>query len=190
MSIKKKQATSTGVRYSDVQKKEIVEFVLSHNQSNGRGGQSAASKKYLVSPLTIAGWLQAADPKTPSAKKAAKAASKTTKVAAKTAPSEKSVRGVRYSDEYKQEVVDFASAYNEANGRGGQNQAAKNFKLSVITVAAWLKAAGVKKPSSKKITTKTTSVKQASKNISKQSPAPSGDLAAFKAALIKLIESF
>ncbi len=190
MSIKKKQATSTGVRYSDVQKKEIVEFVLGYNKSNGRGGQSAAAKKYLVSPLTIAGWLQASELKAPVEKKAAKAASKTTKVAAKAAPSEKGVRDVRYPDEYKQEVVDFASAYNEENGRGGQNQAAKKFKLSVITVAAWLKAAGVKKLSNKKITSKVAPVKQAAKKVSKQVSPPSGDLAAFKAALIKLIESF
>lgn len=190
MSIKKNQATSTGVRYSDVQKKEIVEFVLSYNKSNGRGGQSAAAKKFLVSPLTIAGWLQAAGSKTPVVKKAAQAANKTTKVTAKTASSGKGTRGVRYSDELKQEVVNFARTYNEAHGRGGQNQAAKKFKLSVITVAAWLKAAGVKKPSNKKITNKIASVTQASKKGPKQGSSPSGDLAAFKVALIKLIESY
>ena len=52
---------------------------------------------------------------------------------------------MRYSAEQKQEVVNFVSSYNAANGRGGQSQAAKKYNLSVLTVSAWLKAAGTKK---------------------------------------------
>lgn len=47
-----------GKRYSDEEKQEVVDFVLSHNASNGRGGQTAAAEKYGVSQLTISSWLK------------------------------------------------------------------------------------------------------------------------------------
>jgi hypothetical protein len=91
----------------------------------------------------------------------------------------------------KKEVVDFVTSHNAVHGRGGQNQAAKKFKLSVLTVAAWLKAAGAKKPSRKKITAKVNKVKKAAKKATKKVAAKaSGDLAAFKAALVKVINQF
>jgi hypothetical protein len=52
--------------------------------------------------------------------------------------------GVRYTDAQKKEVISFVVNYNKDNGRGGQNEAAKKFNLSVQTVSAWLKAAGKK----------------------------------------------
>lgn len=51
--------------------------------------------------------------------------------------------GVRYTPEQKKEVVDFVKQYNEANGRGGQSAAVSKFKVTPITIGAWLKAAGV-----------------------------------------------
>lgn len=179
MSTKKRKAPATGVRYSDAQKTEIVNFIKQYNSTNGRGGQSAAAKKFKVTPLTISAWLKAAGVKAPGKKivKAAKPA-KAKKGAGK--------KGMRYSPEKKQEVLDFVAAYNAKNGRGGQNQAAKKFKLSVLTVSAWLKASGAKKPASKKIVTK---VSKATKKAEKAAKG-SGDLAAFKAALLKLIQQF
>ena len=194
MSTKKKKATATGVRYSDAQKKEIVNFVTQYNKENGRGGQSAAASKYKVTPLTISGWLKAAGAKAPGKKKiqtpanAAPKASKAASKAPKAAKGKKGKIGIRYTPEEKKEVVEFVTSYHEVNGRGGQNQAAKKFKLSVLTVASWLKAAGAKKPGSKKITTKVPKVakKAAKKTVVKAS----GDLAAFKAALVKVINQF
>lgn len=191
MSTKKKKAPATGVRYTDAQKKEIVNFVTQYNKANGRGGQSAAANKYKVTPLTISGWLKAAGVKAPAGKKIKKAAKKAAK-------SGKGGKGIRYPDDFKKQVVDFVTTYNETNGRGGQNQAAKKFKLSVLTVAAWLKAAGVKKPSRKKITAKASKVKKAAKKVARKvakkvarkAAKSSGDLAAFKAELLKLIKSF
>jgi transposase-like protein len=184
MSIKKNKSTkgvSTGIRYSDAQKKEIVDFVGQYNAQNGRGGQNAASIKYKVTPLTISGWLKSFGVKTPKAKKAgAVAANKPAKKAAK-----KGDRGVRYSPEEKKSVIDFVEAYNAKNGRGGQNQAAKKYKVSVLTVSAWLKAAGSKKPATKKTNA---SVTKAAKAV--KASKGSGDLAAFKAALIKVINQF
>lgn len=56
-----------------------------------------------------------------------------------------SVKGKRYTPAEKQEVVDYVNQVNAQNGRGGQSSAAKKFGVSVLTVSAWLKAAGVAK---------------------------------------------
>ena len=121
MSTKNKKsgkAPSTGIRYTDAQKKEIVDFVAKYNATNGRGGQSAASAKYKVTPLTISGWLKSAGVKAPKAKKAAKESRKESQPRA-ARPKRASVTRT----EFKNEVVDFVEAYNAKNGRGGQNQA-------------------------------------------------------------------
>jgi hypothetical protein len=188
MSTKNKKsgkAPSTGIRYTDTQKKEIVAFVAKYNADNGRGGQSAASAKYKVTPLTISGWLKSAGVKAPKAKTVAKkAAKKSAKKAVKATTGGKAKKGIRYSPDFKQKVVDFVESYNTKHGRGGQNQASKKFKLSVLTVSAWLKASGAKKPSRTKITAKATkAAKKAAKAVGK-------DLAAFKAALLGLIKQF
>lgn len=142
MSTKSKKS-ATGVRYSDAQKKEVVDFVIGYNSTHGRGGQSAASKKFKVTPLTISAWINASGQK---AKNAAKPGKKTQAPkqakASKTAGTSK--KGVRYSPEQKQEVINFVNDYNAANGRGGQSHAAGKFGLSVLTVSTWLKAAGAK----------------------------------------------
>lgn len=163
MSTKIKKAPPTGIRYSAAKKKEVVDFVKKYNSANGRGGQSAASRKFKVTPLTISTWLSSAGVKTPK-KKAAKVL-KTTKPRKGA-----SKKGVRYSTEKKQEVVAFVAAYNAKNGRGGQNQAAKKFKLSVLTVSAWLKAAGAKKPAKKVVSKKVAKkvVKKAAKKTAKR----------------------
>ncbi len=165
MSSTTKPASSKGVRYTDAQKKEVIDFALAHNASQGRGGQSKAAEKFNISPLTIAAWLKSSGskaaksakaPKSEKAKpvKAAQApkAAKAPKVAkAKKAASSK---GVRYTDEQKQEVVSFVVSHNAEHGRGGPSKASKKFKLSPLTVAAWVKSAGVKL-SNKKIGGKT-----------------------------------
>lgn len=58
-------------------------------------------------------------------------------------------KGKRYTDAEKKEVVDFITEYNSANGRGGQTAAATKFGISQITLASWLKKAGVSAPSKK-----------------------------------------
>jgi transposase-like protein len=57
--------------------------------------------------------------------------------------------GVRYTPEQKKEIVDFVQQYNEANGRGGQSAAVSKFKVTPISIGAWLKAAGVSKKKGK-----------------------------------------
>lgn len=161
MSTKNKKVAPTGIRYTDAQKQEIVDFVAKYNADNGRGGQSAASKKYKVTQLTIAGWIKSlggkssAKAKPAAAKPAAASAAASAPAPAKLARDEKVVRlakpapgksskGIRYTPAQKQEVIDFVTSYNAANGRGGQSHAAKRFGLSVLTVSSWLKSSGAK----------------------------------------------
>ncbi len=191
MSTKKKTArkkASTGVRYSDDLKKQVVEFVETYNSKNGRGGQSAAAKKFKVTPLTIATWLKAAGAKKPgrkTVKKAAKKAAAKTKKAAGRATK----KGVRYSDEFKKQVVDFVNSYNESKGRGGQNQAAKKFKVSVLTVSSWLKSAGVKGPGRKSLAKKATKVARKAKKAAKKAKRGAlNELESLKAAIRKLLD--
>jgi len=153
MSTTTKKASAKGIRYTDAQKKEVVDFATSYNASNGRGGQSKAAEKFGVSQLTVAGWLKAGgvpaskSAKAPKAKKAAKAAKapkakKAAKAPKATKAAGKSKLGSRYTDEQKKAVTDFVVSYNAANGRGGASTAAKKFSVSPLTVVAWLKAAG------------------------------------------------
>ena len=96
--------------------------------------------------------------------------------------------GVRYSPEQKQEVVKFVQDFNAANGRGGQSRAADKFKLSVLTVSAWLKAAGVKggkAPKAAKVSKK--AAKGAVVKAAKSAAAPTG-LAAKVASLVNISE--
>ena len=53
--------------------------------------------------------------------------------------SKKSNKGKRYTDEEKQEIVDFVNEYNAAKGRGGAANASKKFGVSQLTIGAWLK---------------------------------------------------
>lgn len=196
MSTKKKAASkkaSTGVRYSDDLKKQIVDFVETYNSQNGRGGQSAATKKFKVTPLTIATWLKAAGVKKPARKATQAVAKKAAKKAGKKAADGATKKGVRYPDEFKKEVVDFVNSYNETNGRGGQNQAAKKFNLSVLTVSSWLKAAGVNSPGRKSLAKKATKVAgvatKAAKKVARNAKGEAlSELEALKAAIRKLID--
>ena len=53
------------------------------------------------------------------------------------------VRGKRYTSDEKNEVVTFVTDYNATNGRGGQSSAAVKFGISQLTIASWLKNAGM-----------------------------------------------
>ena len=49
-----KVGKGTGTRYSEERKKEIVDYM----KSKGRGGLTAASKKYKVSMLSLSRWMK------------------------------------------------------------------------------------------------------------------------------------
>lgn len=50
---------SKGKRYTADEKQAVVDFVNNHNAENGRGGVTAAVKKFGASALTIASWVKA-----------------------------------------------------------------------------------------------------------------------------------
>jgi hypothetical protein len=58
-------------RYDQKTKDEVVNFIQSFNEKNGRGGQSAAAKKWKLNPITVKAWLEKAGVASPgkSAKK-------------------------------------------------------------------------------------------------------------------------
>ena len=67
-------------RYSDAEKKKILDYVETYNQKNGRGGQAAAVKKFGINVNSIRNWSGAASkPK----KKKAPAKKQTRQVAAR-----------------------------------------------------------------------------------------------------------
>ena len=146
MSTTKKKAVQ-GIRYTDAQKKEVVDFVTSYNKANGRGGQSKAATKFKMSQITVASWLKAAGAaKAPKATKVAQSVKATKAPSAKKAAS-KTKAGTRYTPEQKAEILAFVAAHNAANGRGGQSQAASKFDISPLTIMAWLKTSGAPKAS-------------------------------------------
>ena len=81
MSITTKKKAVQTIRYTDAQKKEVVDFVVNHNAANKSGGQSTAVIKFKISPITIASWLKAAGVSAPKVKAKAKKASKAKKAA-------------------------------------------------------------------------------------------------------------
>jgi hypothetical protein len=53
-----KAKSSKGVRYSEDQKKAVIDFVNQVNAERGRGGVTAAVKKFGVTALTISNWIK------------------------------------------------------------------------------------------------------------------------------------
>ena len=58
MAGSKKKNIVRGKRYTPEEKSEVVSFVATFNEENGRGGQSAAAAKFNISQLTISNWLK------------------------------------------------------------------------------------------------------------------------------------
>ncbi|MEK7952249.1 hypothetical protein [Luteolibacter soli] len=58
MNKKSKSAAKSmrGRRYTLQEKAEVLDFVDRYNAENGRGGQTAATKKFQLSPLSISSW--------------------------------------------------------------------------------------------------------------------------------------
>lgn len=72
MASRKKVKNPKGRRYSEEEKADIIAHVEKVNASKGRGGQTAAAKKFGISMLTISTWMK----KSPAASKRGAATSK------------------------------------------------------------------------------------------------------------------
>jgi transposase-like protein len=81
MAKKKSTSKKKGIRYTDQEKAEIVQFVRDHDRKKGRGGQSAAVKKFGVSAMSISNWSKKAGKVAPKKKAVAKAVVKKTAAA-------------------------------------------------------------------------------------------------------------
>jgi len=55
----RKRNAAKGKRYSASEKRAVLDYVESVNLERGRGGITAASKQFGVSPLTISNWMHA-----------------------------------------------------------------------------------------------------------------------------------
>lgn len=49
-----------GKRYAAQERANIINFINQHDSINGRGGKSAAAKKFGVTPLTLGNWMRSA----------------------------------------------------------------------------------------------------------------------------------
>ena len=49
---------SKGKRYTDKEKAQVLAFVEKTNAEKGRGGITAASTKFGITPLTISNWMR------------------------------------------------------------------------------------------------------------------------------------
>ncbi len=47
-------------RYTQKKKDAVVAFIQQHNEEKGRGGQTAAVKKFGINPITIRSWMDKA----------------------------------------------------------------------------------------------------------------------------------
>ena len=52
-------------RYYQKTKDEVVAYIQQYNKDKGRGGQSAAVKKWKLNPITVKSWLEKAGVETP-----------------------------------------------------------------------------------------------------------------------------
>jgi transposase-like protein len=76
------KAKKTRKRYTADEKNEIIAFIEKHDAENGRGGKSAAAKKFGISQISVGSWMKGKNAPAPSGKKRGrKAGSKNVKVA-------------------------------------------------------------------------------------------------------------
>lgn len=64
---------------------------------------------------------------------------------------------VRYSEELRNEVLQFIKEYNAANKRGGQKAAAEKYNITQITLSNWMKKdrlSSKRKPTGKRSSSK------------------------------------
>jgi uncharacterized protein YjcR len=99
-------------RYDQKTKDEVVAFVLQHNEEKGRGGQSAAGKKWNLNPITVKSWLEKAGVETPGrgGRKKRKAGRPVRTVAEKIAGAARGARGAKAYRASGSDAVDGVSA--------------------------------------------------------------------------------
>lgn len=101
VKIAKRSKVPQGTRYTEEQKKAVLEYVAQVNAKKGRGGMTAAAKKFKITPLTVSNWIAklggsaASSAPKANAKEAKAAAKAAVKALAKLARAEKILTQVR-----------------------------------------------------------------------------------------------
>lgn len=97
----KRAKVPQGTRYTEEQKKAVLDYVAQVNAKKGRGGMTAAAKKFKITPLTVSNWIAklggsaATGAPKANAKEAKAAAKAAVKALAKLARAEKILSQVR-----------------------------------------------------------------------------------------------
>ena len=97
----KRAMVPQGTRYTEEQKKAVLDYVAQVNAKKGRGGMTAAAKKFKITPLTVSNWIAklggsaATGAPKANAKEAKAAAKAAVKALAKLARAEKILSQVR-----------------------------------------------------------------------------------------------
>ncbi|MEX2578312.1 MAG: hypothetical protein WD342_04575 [Verrucomicrobiales bacterium] len=77
--------------------------------------------------------------------------STTKETSKRAAPAKKaSRRSVRYSDEQKEEILEFVREHDRKHGRGGQAAAAEKFGTTPLSISKWRKGKGAGKSAVRK----------------------------------------
>lgn len=97
----KRAKVPQGTRYTEEQKKAVLDYVAQVNAKKGRGGMTAAARKFKITPLTVSNWIAklggsaATGAPKANAKEAKAAAKAAVKALAKLARAEKILSQVR-----------------------------------------------------------------------------------------------
>ena len=55
--VKRKAKVPQGTRYTPEEKQVVIDFANAFNAEHGRGGMTAAARKFNITPLTVSAWL-------------------------------------------------------------------------------------------------------------------------------------
>ncbi|MEM9281663.1 MAG: hypothetical protein AAGA96_07555 [Verrucomicrobiota bacterium] len=111
-------------RYDQKTKDKVVAFITDYNNKNGRGGQSAAAKKWKINPITVKAWMEKAGVASPGKTSKKKAGTKKKgKTATKKTRATRSTKTVSISDVLKRmaaiqdEISSLQKEYESLKGK-------------------------------------------------------------------------
>jgi hypothetical protein len=103
-------------RHTAEERAGILAYVVAYNAKQGRGGQTAAAKKYKVSAITIGAWMKKSGASAPRSRKAGKPGAPvavTGRMARRTSPMDSFSAKLRRLAEIHEEIVRHESSLNK-----------------------------------------------------------------------------
>lgn len=98
------------IRYDQKKKDAVVAFVQKFNETNGRGGQTAAVEKFSINPITVRNWMDKAG--LPAPKKKTKSIVQRAKKPSST-PLSSPVRALRRMSEIQEKIEALQLEYTQ-----------------------------------------------------------------------------